>query len=155
MPTVGLSMIVKNGADFLAPCLESLRGLVQQIVIADTGSTDSTCEIARSFGAEIIQVPWENDFAKARNQALEPVTTDWVLVLDADEELDHDAKLSLPALLEISNLGGYLVPIRNYVSTMFNRGWDRVAIANDQKHPRAKQAPAYITHENCRLFRRR
>jgi len=147
-------MIVKNGADSLTPCLESVRGLVQQIVIADTGSTDNTCEIGRSFGAEIIHLPWENHFAKARNQALTPISTDWVLVLDADEELDEKARNSLPQLLEAPKVGGYLVPIRNYVSTRFNRGWDRVAIANDYKHPRAKQAAAYLTHENCRLFRR-
>lgn len=155
MPTIGLSMIVKNGADSLAPCLESVRGIVQQIVIADTGSTDSTREIARTFGATIIQVPWENHFANARNRALEPVTTDWVLVLDADEEIDQDAKDLLPPLLAAREIGGYLVPIRNYVPTRFNRGWDRVAVTNDHRHPRANQAPAYVTHENCRLFRRR
>lgn len=154
MPTIGLSMIVKNGGDSLALCLESVRGIVDQIVIANTGSADSSCEIARSFGAEVIGVPWENHFAKARNRALELVTTDWVLVLDADEELDRDAAKTLSSLVAVQSVGGYLVPIRNYVATRFNRGWDRVAIANDHKHPRATHAPSYLTHENCRLFRR-
>jgi tetratricopeptide (TPR) repeat protein len=154
MPSVALSMIVKNGADTIRPCLESVRGVVEQIVIADTGSTDNTCEIACEFNASILSVPWENDFAKARNAALEPVTTDWVLVLDADEELDRDGAKNIPQLFDAADVGGYVTPIRNYVGLRFSRGWDRTSVPNDGRHPRAKGAPAYFTHENCRFFRR-
>ena len=79
--------------------------------------------------------------------------TDWVLVLDADEELDHEARNQIPNLLA-SSAGGYLVPIRNYIPTTTGRGWDRVAMPNQNPHPRAQHAPAYFVHENCRLFRR-
>jgi tetratricopeptide (TPR) repeat protein len=154
MPTVGLSMIVKNAADTIRPCLESAHKLVDQIVIADTGCTDHTCDIAREFGATIVSVPWENHFANARNAALAPMITDWVLVLDADEELDRDANRHIPALLTATDVGGYVTPIRNYMLNRFNRGWDRVGVPNDNKHERAKKAPSYIEHENCRLFRR-
>jgi tetratricopeptide (TPR) repeat protein len=154
MPTVGLSMIVKNAADTIRPCLESAHTVVSQIVIADTGSTDNTCEIAREFGATIISFPWENHFANARNAALAPMTTDWVLVLDADEELDRDAKHHIPTLLKATDVGGYVTPIRNYMATRFNRAWDRLGVPNDFRHERAKKAPSYIAHENCRLFRR-
>jgi tetratricopeptide (TPR) repeat protein len=154
VPTLGLSMIVKNAADTIRPCLESARTLVSQIVIADTGCTDNTCDIAREFGATIISFPWENNFAKARNAALAPMTTDWVLVLDADEELDSGAITSLLASLDASDVGGYVTPIRNYMLSRFNRGWDRMSVANDSTHERAKNAPSYIAHENCRLFRR-
>ncbi|HXY04421.1 MAG TPA: glycosyltransferase [Terriglobales bacterium] len=154
MPTVGLSMIVKNGAETLRPCLESVRGIVSQTVIADTGSTDASCDIARDFGASVISIPWENHFANARNAALAPMTTDWVVVLDADEELDRDAKKMLPDLLSVPHVGGYLVPIRNYMPNNFTRGWDRVGVANDHRNERAKDAPSYVVHENCRLFRR-
>ncbi len=147
-------MIVKNAADTIRPCLESAHKLVRQIVIADTGCTDDTCDIAREFGATIISFPWENDFAKARNAALVPMTTDWILVLDADEELDRDAELHLPALLGAEAVGGYVVPIRNYMLSRFNRGWDRIGVPNDYRHERAKNAPSYVAHENCRLFRR-
>jgi len=154
MPSVGLSMIVKNGGETLRPCLESVRGVVSQIVIADTGSTDHTRDIAREFNASVLSVPWENDFAKARNAALEPVKTDWVLVLDADEELDRDGARNIPHLLNAADVGGYVTPIRNYVGIRFSRGWDRTSVPNDGRHPRAKDAPAYFTHENTRLFRR-
>jgi tetratricopeptide (TPR) repeat protein len=154
MPTVGLSMIVKNAADTIRPCLESAHKVVSQIVIADTGCTDNTCDIAREFGATIISFPWENHFANARNAAIAPMTTDWILVLDADEELDRDAKNNIPALLNAADVGGYVTPIRNYMLTRFNRGWDRVGVPNDYRHERAKKAPSYIEHENCRLFRK-
>jgi len=154
MPSVALSMIVKNGAETIRPCLESVRGVVDEIVIGDTGCTDNTGEIAREFGASIISVPWENDFAKARNVALEPIKTDWVLILDADEELDGDGARNIPQLLDAADVGGYVTPIRNYVGARFSRAWDRLSVPNDGRHPRAKGAPAYFTHENCRLFRR-
>jgi len=154
MPTIGLSMIVKNESQALAACLRSVSGVVSQIVIADTGSTDDTVDIARKFGATVISIPWENHFAKARNAALQLMQTDWVLVLDADEELDSEACNQITSLLKTSNVGGYLVPIRNYIPTITGRGWDRTAQPNTGSHPRAENAPAYFVHENCRLFRR-
>jgi tetratricopeptide (TPR) repeat protein len=154
VPTLGLSMIVKDAGDTVRPCLESAHKVVNQIVVADTGCTDNTCDIAREFGATVISFPWENDFAKARNAALASMTTDWVLVLDADEELDRDAEKCIPALLAGEDVGGYTIPIRNYMSSRFNRGWDRIGVPNDYRHERAKNAPSYIAHENCRLFRK-
>ncbi len=154
MPTVGLSMIVKNGGQTLRPCLESVRNVVSQVVVADTGSSDDSIQIAQEFGAQVISIPWEDHFAKARNAALALMTTDWVLVLDADEELDRDAGRNIPALLGSPEVGGYITPIRNYMPSRFNRGWDRVGVPNDFRHERAKNAPSYIAHENCRLFRR-
>jgi tetratricopeptide (TPR) repeat protein len=154
VPNIGLSMIVKNEAATIRPCLASVRELVNQIVIADTGCTDDTCDIAREFGATIISVPWDNNFANARNVALRSMSTDWVLVLDADEELDRGAAAHIATLLSGNDVGGYTVPIRNYMLSRFNRGWDRVGVPNDYCHERARKAPSYIAHENCRLFRR-
>ena len=70
MPRVALSMIVRNEAATLRRCLESVRGVVDEMVIADTGSTDDTPAIARDYGARVVEVPWDNDFAAARNRAL-------------------------------------------------------------------------------------
>src|SRR5262249_49479895 len=71
----------------------------------------------------------------------------------ADEELDKAAVAKLPKLMT-RDVGGFLVPIRNYVPTATGRGWDRITEPNDHTHPRAALAPAYFVHENCRLFRR-
>ncbi len=79
--------IVKNEELTLPKCLGSVKDLVDEMVILDTGSSDRTPEIAREFGARVYDFPWGNDFAAARNESLKYVKGDWVLVLDADEVL--------------------------------------------------------------------
>ena len=150
---LALSMIVRNGGKDLIHCLESVRGIADEIVIADTGSTDSSMAVAQQFGATVIHVPWTNDFAAARNAALEPVTAEWVLSLDADEQLDDLARKQIPSALQAENIHGYLVTIRNYVHNLAERLWDKPAIVNDGRLPRAAQFAGYLEHENVRLFR--
>jgi tetratricopeptide (TPR) repeat protein len=87
-PGVSLCMIVKNEERFIDACLRSAAHLVDEICIVDTGSTDRTIEIARMYGARIEHRAWRDDFAWARNEALALATKRWILVLDADEELD-------------------------------------------------------------------
>lgn len=85
--TISLCMIVKNEETFLDNCLGSVCDYVDEIVIVDTGSTDRTCDIAQKYGARIFHHLWENDFSKHRNQSLHYATGQWILVMDADEEL--------------------------------------------------------------------
>jgi glycosyltransferase involved in cell wall biosynthesis len=84
-PKLSLAMIVKNEARCLARCLQSVRQIAGEMVIADTGSTDDTVKIAQGFGARVVRFTWIDDFAAARNFAVDETTGDWVLVLDADE----------------------------------------------------------------------
>jgi glycosyltransferase involved in cell wall biosynthesis len=83
-------MIVKNEERHLSRCLQSVKDIVDEMVIVDTGSTDRTKEIAYSFGAKVFDFEWINDFSAARNYALEKSTSDWNLVLDADEYIIND-----------------------------------------------------------------
>jgi tetratricopeptide (TPR) repeat protein len=152
---LALSMIVRNGEQDLPHCLGSVRGLVDEIVIADTGSVDASIAVAESFGARVINIPWKNDFAAARNAALESVTADWVLALDADEQLDEAARAPIQAALNGQGIDGYLVTIRNYVHSLAERLWDKPAIANDGRLARAAHFAGYLEHENVRLFRNR
>lgn len=92
-------MIVRNERAHLATCLDSVRDLVDEIVVVDTGSTDGTQEIARQHGAQLIQGTWENDFSRARNRSLEAARGRWILVLDADEYLVESDKRKLRSLL--------------------------------------------------------
>lgn len=85
--TISLCMIVKNESHNLHRCLKSVQGFVNQIIVVDTGSEDNTVEIARSYGAEVHFFEWCDDFAAARNYSLSFATGDWILILDADEEL--------------------------------------------------------------------
>lgn len=152
--TLALSMIVRDAAADLERCLESARHAVDEIVVADTGSTDGTLGIACRLDARVLAIPWENDFARARNRALAEIRSDWVLVLDADERLDPEAVAVLPALLSAPSVAGYQVTIRNYTLSLDDRLWDRPAVPNDFRLPEAKPYPAYVTHQNVRLFRR-
>jgi tetratricopeptide (TPR) repeat protein len=78
-------MIVKNEAAILARCLKSIAAAADEIIVVDTGSTDDTVAIARSFGAKVIEEPWRNDFAFSRNVSLHHATSSWILWLDADD----------------------------------------------------------------------
>lgn len=84
---LSLCMIVKNEEHALPKCLGSVRGVVDEMIVLDTGSSDRTLEVAANFGAKVHTFAWCNDFSQARNQALKYVQGDWVLVLDADELL--------------------------------------------------------------------
>lgn len=95
-----VSMIVKDEERFLPACLASIQTIADHIIVVDTGSTDRTIEIARSFGAKVVKIPWPNDFSKARNVGLDLVKTPWVLILDADEELVSDDIPTLQKAIE-------------------------------------------------------
>jgi glycosyltransferase involved in cell wall biosynthesis len=85
VPRVTLAMIVRDEEAHIAECLASVKDYVDEIVVVDTGSTDKTVEICKSFGAKVYHHPWEDSFSKARNQAIQYVDTPWLLQLDADE----------------------------------------------------------------------
>jgi hypothetical protein len=91
LKTVSACLIARNEERCLDRCLTSLRGAVDEIVVVDTGSTDRTLEIARAHGARVGTFVWCDDFAAARNAALDLATGDWVLSIDADEWLADDA----------------------------------------------------------------
>jgi len=63
-PTISLCMIVKDEEEFLAQCLESVKGVVDEMIIVDTGSKDRTIEIAKSYGAKVYEHPWQGSFSE-------------------------------------------------------------------------------------------
>lgn len=89
MITISLCMIVKNEEEALPRCLSSVEGLVDEIVVVDTGSTDRTMDIARSFGAVVHEYKWQDDFSAARNFAFAQGTRDYLFWLDADDVLEE------------------------------------------------------------------
>lgn len=135
MPFLDLSlcMIVKNEELHLDRCISSVQGIVSEIIIADTGSTDLSLSIATRYGAHLIHLPWENDFAKARNAALREASCSWILVLDADEELDEWKPDEILPLLQDENAYGYYLQIVNFLSDLPER--------------------EFVTDAACRLFR--
>jgi glycosyltransferase involved in cell wall biosynthesis len=85
---VSLTMIVKNEATTLGRCLASAGDIADEIIVVDTGSTDSTKEIALQRGARVFDMPWPDSFAAARNESLRHASGQWMLWLDADEYFD-------------------------------------------------------------------
>lgn len=108
---LSLCMIVRDEAESLPRALRSVQGVHQQTVVIDTGSSDDTLAVARRFGAVTGAIPWQDDFAAARNQALALATGEWILVLDADEELTPASRPLLPPLLDAAGVEGYLVQV--------------------------------------------
>lgn len=131
---LSLALIVKNEARCLARCLRSVRNLADEIVVADTGSTDDTVKIAAQLGAKVSHFDWVNNFAAARNFALEQTTGDWILVLDADEwaseNLVAEIKIFISRPLRIGRLkivsdfkhNGQTLQSSTFVSRLFPRG---------------------------------
>lgn len=86
-PTLSVCMIVRDEEKMLPRCLRSVRGVADELIIVDTGSKDNTISIAKDFGAHVFRFKWCDDFAVARNESLKYATGDWILQIDADEEL--------------------------------------------------------------------
>ena len=99
-------MIVKNEEANLSTCLESVRGLFDEIVVLDTGSKDRTVEIARSFGARVFDFVWVDDFGAARNAALARAKGDYAFWLDADDLIEPPQGAKLEALFGRLRPGG-------------------------------------------------
>ena len=117
--TVSLCMIVKDEEEALTRCLESVSGLVEEIVIVDTGSTDKTRDIAAGFTDKVYSFTWIDDFAAARNEAFSHATMDYCMWLDADDvllESDREAFRTLKETLD---------PAVSVVMAPYHTGFDQ------------------------------
>ncbi|MCR8979982.1 TPR domain-containing glycosyltransferase [Brevibacillus laterosporus] len=112
---ISLCMIVCDEEEHLERCLSSAADTVSEIIIVDTGSQDRSIEIARSYGAKVISIPWRGDFSEARNLSLEYATEPWILVLDADEEWVVPSKEQLIEMMEAEGAFGYYVQLQSFV----------------------------------------
>lgn len=154
MPTLSLAMIVKNEEKNLGHCLASVKGLVDEMVVVDTGSTDGTVALAEGFGARIGHFPWQGDFAAARNESLRLCTGDWVLVMDADEAVDSLDHGKIREAISQANPAAYNLISRNYSETAGSVLLDQVVIPNNSDYSEGAAYPYYGDAPNLRLFRR-
>jgi len=100
-------MIVKNEEKNIERALSWAKGVAFEQIVVDTGSTDRTVEIAERMGAKVLHFEWIDDFAAAKNYALEQASGDWIVFLDADEYMSHDhARLIIPLIENIITLYG-------------------------------------------------
>ncbi len=115
---LSLCMIVRDEEQLLPGCLESVRGVVDEIVAVDTGSSDATPEIVRAHGGLLLRHAWREDFSAARNASLDAATGDWILWMDADERLRPEEHARLRRLVEgNTSEDAFSVPIRSETPT--------------------------------------
>ncbi|MFZ5965979.1 MAG: glycosyltransferase [Bacillota bacterium] len=112
---LSLCMIVKNEEKNLSRCLESVKDIIDEMVIVDTGSTDATVKIAESYGASVYFFEWNENFSDARNFSISKAKGEWILIMDADDELQASDKFKIPPLLNNDNVDIYLFQTLSYV----------------------------------------
>ena len=135
MSTISLCMIVRNEEAVLARCLDSVRGIVDEIIICDTGSTDRTREIALEYTDRVFDFAWIDDFSAARNFSFSKATMDYILWLDADDVIEPSDRQTLVRLKET------LAPPIDLVMMPYHVAFDA------DGHPT-------VTYERERLLRR-
>jgi Flp pilus assembly protein TadD len=152
--TLSLCMIVRDEADWIGPCLAHHRRLADEVVVVDTGSVDATPDLARAAGARVSVIAWPDDFAAARNAAIDRTTGDWVLVLDADEWIAPEDFARIRRLLAPDGTAGYRLRLRTYTNDSVLFDWTPLA-GPVPDVVRALGFTGYCEHAIVRLFRRR
>ena len=140
-PLLSACLIVKNEARYLDTCLRSLAGLVDEVVVVDTGSTDTSKRIAKKRGARLFDFEWIDDFAAARNHALDHARGEWILYIDADERVRPTSASRLREQLSSSAHVAYYV--RLHSRPRFTPYWEMRLFRND---PRVRFRG--VIHEN-------
>ena len=147
--SITLCMIVKNEEKNLPACLASLKPVVDEMIVVDTGSTDRTADIATVFGARVLTFSWNGNFSDARNFSLAAARGGWILVMDADEVLsaqDHELLRQTVSGSDRQKLC-WSVMTRNY-TRLHPQGW----IANNGSYPHEEKAEGWHPSLKVRLF---
>jgi hypothetical protein len=128
--------------------LVSVKNVVHEIIVVDTGSDDATPDIAKAAGARVAKYAWQSDFAAARNFSLSLATKPWILVLDADERLDLNCGHLLGELTQKDRCA-YFINRRHYTTSLAHQELTLL----DEEHPaRSIGAVGYFSTADVRLF---
>lgn len=144
-------MMVKNEEKCILRAIQSVKQIVDEIIVVDTGSTDQTVQLAMAMGAKIIHHEWDNDYPKIRNLGLRAATSQWILVLDADEALDPKDHSQVKRLIQEKDIHGYQLIQKTYTDRRIYPGW-RPCKPDD---PEYRHYAGYIHNPICRLFQNR
>ena len=146
--SISLCMIAKDEENNIGNAIDSVKGLVDEIIVVDTGSSDGTRKAASAKGAKVVDYRWNDDFSAARNEGLKHATKEWVMVLDCDEII---AKEDLPKIKELTETGsvdGYFFLQFNYTNNRLIAGFKSAA-----GNPYSNGFAGRYTSAIVRLFR--
>ena len=147
-PTISLCMIAKNEENNLANCLNSVKEIVDEIIIVDTGSADKTKKIARKFNAKVYDFKWIDDFSAARNESIKHAAKDWILILDADEVLEDAGLKTINGLINGNETDAFLFLQKNYTNDASVAGF-----VNEEHKKDGKVYAGWYGSLIARLFR--
>jgi glycosyltransferase involved in cell wall biosynthesis len=151
--SLSVAVITQNEAENLPACLESVA-FAEQIVVVDSGSTDPTIDIARSFGCEVFLEPWRGGFGAQKQFALDQCRHPWILVLDADERIPPETAIIIKDIVakKLPGAAGYSFPRKNFFQGRWikHAGWwpDRIIRLFQKDLGRMTEA---IVHEAIHL----
>jgi len=146
---ISLCMLTLNEEKYLAQALNSVKGLVDEIIIVDTGSTDTTLEIAKQFTQKIFHKPWNNNFAEARNYAIQQATKDWILILDPDEVIAKEDHEEIKQLIKDPKYLAYALIQASYTNDTKQFTYTPI----QEKTKETKNFTGYISCNIIRLFK--
>ncbi len=148
---ISLCMIVKNEAHRIQECLDAIKGLVDEMVVVDTGSTDQTIALAKQSGAKVFRFKWENDTASARNFGLRKAKYEWILVMDADEFIAESDFDKIRDNIQDKTFDGFVFKQRSYTDNSDTENWR----PNDFSYPKSNPYAGFFDLSVIRLFRNR
>jgi tetratricopeptide (TPR) repeat protein len=128
--SLSVCLLTRNEEDNIKRAVRSFAGVADEIVVADTGSTDRTVEVAAELGAKVLTVEWGDDFAAGRNCALAQATGDWIFWLNPDEELLPESRRVLPRCLAMDQAIGFIIRVQDQLKS------DRPAALTETNQPR-------------------
>jgi glycosyltransferase involved in cell wall biosynthesis len=151
MATISVCMIVRDEEKNLGRCLESVKGLADEIIVVDTGSKDRTREIAKRYTRKVFDFRWMNDFSKARNFSISKARGKWIFMLDADEVVSERDVSKIRGLARNRHFDGFSFLSRTYTNNDLTVNF--IALEKD-KYPESKGYKGYDKSRAIRMFRR-
>ncbi|MBI1973119.1 glycosyltransferase [Candidatus Woesearchaeota archaeon] len=147
--SISLCMIVRDEEQDIEQALQAVQGLVDEIIIVDTGSYDRTVEIAKLYTDKVFSYKWNNSFSDARNFSLQKATKDWILVLDADEMISKEDHTIIRELIKKKEYDAYSLVQVSYTNDQKLLGFTLIP----RRTPEAKDFVGFISCNIIRLFR--
>lgn len=147
---ISLCVLTKNSEKMIEKCINSVKVIVDEIIVVDTGSGDKTKEIVIGMGAKVFDFKWNDNFSEAKNYLIGKATKEWILVLDYDESISSQDYENIKELAKSNEYLGYYLFQRNYVKGIGHFGW--ISCSGD-RYEESNKFEGYVPRKLVRLFK--